>query len=79
MRFMDVRRVTVGMVDCLVQRVSYTGDLGYEIYCDLPSQRALWDVLWDAGQPHGMRPFGMRAMMSLRLTRVPQHVPKRAL
>lgn len=67
MRFMDIRRVTVGMVDCLIQRVSYTGDLGYEIYCDLPSQRALWDVLWSAGQPHGMKPFGMRAMMSLRL------------
>ena len=67
MRFLDVRSLTVGMVDCLVQRVSYTGDLGYEIYCDLPSQRALWDVLWDAGQPRGMRPFGMRAMMSLRL------------
>ncbi len=30
-------------------------------------QRALWDTLWTAGQPHGMRPFGMRAMMSLRL------------
>ena len=67
MRFMDVQRMTVGMVDCLVQRVSYTGDLGYEIYCDLPSQRALWDTLWQAGQPHGMMPFGMRAMMSLRL------------
>ncbi|NQY58905.1 FAD-dependent oxidoreductase [Cognatishimia sp.] len=67
MRFMDIRKVTVGMVDCLIQRVSYTGDLGYEIYCDLPSQRALWNVLWTAGQPHGMRPFGMRAMMSLRL------------
>jgi dimethylglycine dehydrogenase len=67
MRFMDVRRITVGMADCIVQRVSYTGDLGYEIYCDLPSQRALWDVLWTAGQPHGMKPFGMRAMMSLRL------------
>ncbi|WP_254695005.1 FAD-dependent oxidoreductase [Leisingera sp. NJS201] len=67
MRFMDVRRLTVGMADCIVQRVSYTGDLGYEIYCDLPSQRALWDALWNAGQPHGMKPFGMRAMMSLRL------------
>jgi dimethylglycine dehydrogenase len=64
---MDVRKLTVGMVDCIVQRVSYTGDLGYEIYCDLPSQRALWDVLWAAGQPLGMKPFGMRAMMSLRL------------
>ena len=69
MRFMDLRRVTVGMADCLVQRVSYTGDLGYEIYCDPMAQRALWHTLWQAGQPHGMRPFGMRAMMSLRLDR----------
>lgn len=67
MGFMEVRRLTVGMVDCIVQRVSYTGDLGYEIYCDLPSQRALWASLWQAGAAYGMRPFGMRAMMSLRL------------
>jgi dimethylglycine dehydrogenase len=67
--FMDVRRATLGMVDCLVQRVSYTGDLGYEIFCDPMAQRALWDVLWTEGQKHGMKPFGMRAMMSLRLDR----------
>ena len=67
MRFMDVRKATIGMVDCLVQRVSYTGDLGYEIYCDPMAQRSLWDTLWAAGEPLGMRPFGMRAMMSLRL------------
>lgn len=67
MAFMDVRRMTVGMADCTVQRVSYTGDLGFEIYCDPMAQRALWSVLWGEGQKHGMRPFGMRAMMSLRL------------
>ncbi len=67
--FLDVRRMTVGMSDCIVQRVSYTGDLGYEIYCDPPAQRQLWTTLWDAGQAHGMVPFGMRAMMSLRLDR----------
>lgn len=67
MRFLDVREMTVGMTDCIVQRVSYTGDLGYEIYCDPMGQRALWDALWTAGQQHGMVPFGMRAMMSLRL------------
>ena len=67
MKFMDVRHMTVGMVDCVVQRVSYTGDLGYEIYCDPMAQRALWRTLWEAGQDHGMLPFGMRAMMSLRL------------
>lgn len=70
MRFLDVRAITVGMVDCLVQRVSYTGDLGYEIYCDAMAQRALWSALWEAGQPHGMVPFGMRAMMSLRLDKL---------
>jgi dimethylglycine dehydrogenase len=69
MKFMDLRRATIGMTDCLVQRVSYTGDLGYEIYCDPMAQRALWDTLWTAGQTHGMKPFGMRAMMSLRLDR----------
>ena len=67
MAFMDVRNMTVGMADCTVQRVSYTGDLGYEIYCDPMVQRALWAVLWEEGQKHGMKPFGMRAMMSLRL------------
>lgn len=67
--FLGVRRMTVGMADCLVQRVSYTGDLGFEIYCDAMSQRHLWQVLWEAGQPLGLRPFGMRAMMSLRLDR----------
>lgn len=67
MRFLDVRPMVIGMVECLVQRVSYTGDLGYEIYCDPTDQRALWHQLWGAGQPMGLRPFGMRAMMSLRL------------
>jgi dimethylglycine dehydrogenase len=66
-RFMDVRRMTVGMADCIVQRVSYTADLGYEIYCDQMSVRHLWTVLSEAGRELGLRPFGMRAMMSLRL------------
>ncbi|MEO1106625.1 MAG: FAD-dependent oxidoreductase [Pseudomonadota bacterium] len=67
LRFMDVRQMTIGMTDCIVQRVSYTGDLGYEIYCDPMAQRQLWWTLWQAGQPFGITPFGMRAMMSLRL------------
>jgi dimethylglycine dehydrogenase len=66
-RFMDVKRLTVGMANCIVQRVSYTADLGYEIFCDQMSVRHLWDVLMAAGEDLGIRPFGMRAMMSLRL------------
>ena len=67
--FLSARQLTVGMARCDVQRVSYTGDLGYEIYCDLPSQHHLWAVLKEAGLGYDMQPFGMRAMMSLRLDR----------
>jgi len=68
-KFMNVRHMVVGMCDCVVQRVSYTGDLGYEIFTDAGSQRALYQVLAEAGADLGLRPFGMRAMMSLRLDR----------
>ncbi|MBY6047350.1 FAD-dependent oxidoreductase [Vannielia litorea] len=67
--FLGVVQMTVGQVACTVQRVSYTGDLGYEIYCDHMDQRHLWHALWAAGQEHNITPFGMRAMMSLRLDR----------
>jgi len=67
--FLGVAPMVVGQVQCTVQRVSYTGDLGYEIYCNHMDQRALWQVLWAAGEAHGITPFGMRAMMSLRLDR----------
>ncbi|MGO4914893.1 GcvT family protein [Pseudogemmobacter sp. W21_MBD1_M6] len=66
-RFMDVRQITIGMCRAWVQRVSYTGDLGYEIYVGAMEQRSLWNTLSEAGQEFGLRPFGMRAMMSLRL------------
>ncbi|MFO7920214.1 MAG: aminomethyltransferase family protein, partial [Nioella sp.] len=66
-RFLDVKRLPLGLMQATVQRVSFTGDLGYEIYVDAMEQRALWHLLWEAGQELGLKPFGMRAMMSLRL------------
>lgn len=65
--FRAVRRMNVGLADALVMRVSYTGDLGYEIYVAPQQQAALYRALDEAGQGLGLRPFGMRAMMSLRL------------
>ena len=67
LRFFDAREMEVGLVPALVCRLSYTGDLGYEIYVDPAHQVALYQALTEAGEEHGMRPFGMRAMMSLRL------------
>ncbi len=65
--FLSVRKMQVGTSDALVQRVSYTGDLGYEIYVPANQQIALYQTLAEAGANLGMRSFGMRAMMSLRL------------
>jgi dimethylglycine dehydrogenase len=67
LRFMDVRAFDIGICRALVQRVSYTGDLGYEIYVDAEAQAALYGILAEAGADLGLKPFGMRAMMSLRL------------
>lgn len=65
--FMSFRQVDVGMVPALVGRVSFTGELGYEIWVAPEYQRALLDVLTQAGRKHGLRHFGGRALQSLRL------------
>ncbi len=66
-RFMDVREMAVGSCRAIVQRISYTGDFGFEIYVDAADQAALYRTLSEAGRGFGLTPFGMRAMMSLRL------------
>ncbi len=65
--FMGILETDIGLCRALIQRVSYTGDLGYEIYVDAEDQIALYETLSEAGSDLGLRPFGMRAMMSLRL------------
>src|SRR5207247_8286724 len=65
--FLTVRRMEVGLAPAIVQRVTYTGDLGFEIYVPARFQVALYHALTDAGRDLGLTPFGMRAMMSLRL------------
>ncbi|MFV2031067.1 MAG: FAD-dependent oxidoreductase [Gammaproteobacteria bacterium] len=65
--FLSVREIDVGQCQAIVQRVSYTGDRGYEIYVPWYQQVALYRILSDAGKDFGLKPFGMRAMMSLRL------------
>jgi len=65
--FLTAHRLAIGHIPVTVARVSYTGDLGYEIYCHRDHQVGLYQALTSVGTAHGMRPFGMRAMMSLRL------------
>jgi dimethylglycine dehydrogenase len=57
----------IGLVPALVGRISFTGDLGYEIWVKPEYQRALYDALLEAGAAFGIRHFGARALQSLRL------------
>ena len=65
--FLSFRSMDVGMIPAMVGRISFTGDLGYEIWVAPEYQRALYDLLLEAGQPLGLRHFGARALHSLRL------------
>ncbi len=52
---------------CQLLRVSFAGELGWEIHSQPADTPAIWDALWQAGQPHGLKPFGMFALNSLRI------------
>jgi 4-methylaminobutanoate oxidase (formaldehyde-forming) len=65
--FMTARTITVGDVPCLALRVTYVGELGWELYPATEFTAALWDTLFEAGQVHGIVPAGYRAIDTLRL------------
>lgn len=65
--FMAIGKMDIGMAPCLVGRVSYTGDLGYEIWVAPEYQRAAFQALMAAGEEFGIGLFGSRALNALRL------------
>jgi 4-methylaminobutanoate oxidase (formaldehyde-forming) len=66
-RYMTWRRIDVAGVSCLAARVTYVGELGWELYPSTDDALRLWDALLAAGAAHGMVPAGYRAIDSLRL------------
>jgi dimethylglycine dehydrogenase len=66
-RFMDFREMDIAAVPTMTNRITYAGDLGYEIWVRPEYQRRLYDALMAAGADLGLRNFGMRALLSLRL------------
>jgi len=65
--FLSFSKMDVGMVPALVGRVSFTGELGYELWVTPEYLRALYDLLHAAGRAQGLRNFGGRALNALRL------------
>ncbi len=66
-------RFTIGRIgdhngpSVVVSRTGYTGELGYEVWCHPRDAVAVWDAIWEAGEPHGMAPLGLAALDMLRV------------
>ncbi|MBS1891047.1 MAG: FAD-dependent oxidoreductase, partial [Actinobacteria bacterium] len=65
--YMTVQEITVGDVPVRALRVTYVGELGWELYCPTEYGLGLWRAIWEAGQDHGIVAGGYRAIDSMRL------------
>jgi glycine cleavage system T protein len=65
--YLTAREITLGDSPVLALRVTYVGELGWELYAPAEYGRALWRSLWDAGGDHGLVAGGYRAIDALRL------------
>jgi 4-methylaminobutanoate oxidase (formaldehyde-forming) len=65
--YLTARPIAVGPVPVLALRVTYVGELGWELYAPMEYGRGLWEALWEAGREYDMLAAGYRAIDSLRL------------
>ena len=65
--YMTARELALGDVPAIASRVTYVGELGWELYCPTEYALRLWDTLVEAGRGHGLVPGGYRAIDALRL------------
>jgi dimethylglycine oxidase len=65
--YFTARQITIGYIPALALRVSYVGELGWEIYTSNEYGLNMWDTLWEASRPYGLVPAGGGAFDSLRL------------
>ncbi|KAH0841545.1 N,N-dimethylglycine oxidase [Fonsecaea pedrosoi] len=67
LRYFRVKRASVAGIPVVAMRLSYVGELGWEIYASADNGQRLWDALWQAGQAHGVVAAGRTAFNALRL------------
>ncbi|MGC0237694.1 GcvT family protein [Arthrobacter sp. SD76] len=67
LKYFRSKQVVIGGVPVTAMRLSYVGELGWELYTSADNGQRLWDTLWKAGQPHGIIAAGRAAFSSLRL------------
>src|SRR5438445_13544246 len=64
--YLTTQSLMVGFTPCRALRVSYVGELGWELSCPVEFGAQLWDTLWDAGRAHGLGAEGYRRRGSMR-------------
>jgi len=69
-RYLDARRAPIAGVPCLILRIGFVGEVGYEIHFPAAHGEHLWDALLEAGREHGLRPFGLEPQRILRLQKM---------
>ena len=67
LRYFRCKKANIGGIPVRIMRLSYVGELGWEIYTSADRGQALWDKLWKAGQPYGVIAAGRCAFNALRL------------
>ncbi|MDJ0340997.1 FAD-dependent oxidoreductase [Streptomyces sp. H10-C2] len=67
LRYFRAKRAHIGAVPVTAMRLSYVGELGWELYTTADMGQKLWDTLWEAARPHGGIAAGRGAFNSLRL------------
>ena len=65
--YLTARHISIGEIPALALRISYVGELGWEVYAPFEFGRKLWDALWEAGRHKGVVAAGLGAFDSLRL------------
>jgi aminomethyltransferase len=65
--YFDHTPAKLGNVPVTISRTGFTGDLGYEVFCDSDDANEVWDTIFEAGTPHGLIPFGQIALLMARI------------
>ena len=64
--WLSSKKINVGLASCIAMRVNFVGELGWELHHPIEYQNHIFDHLMESGKDHGLKPFGIRAMESLR-------------
>ncbi len=68
--YLDGKQGRIAGVQCLILRIGFVGEVGYEIHFPAAYGEHIWDALMSAGEPHGLRPFGLEPQRILRLQKM---------